>query len=839
MSVLDIPELSLVVLVGTSGSGKSTFARTHFGPYETLSSDVFRGLVGGDVADQSATAAAFDALQYVAAKRLEAGLLTVIDATSVQPESRRRLVELAKAHDVLPVAIVLDLPESTSLARNAERTDRDIPAGVVKRQADQLRRGLRHLGKEGFRKVHVLRTPEEVAAVEIERTRLLNDRSDERGPFDAVGDVHGCLSELLTLLDRLGYAIVRDAQGRAVDAAHPEGRRVIFLGDLVDRGPDVVGVLRLAMGMVASGSALAVPGNHEAKLVRALRGARVTPTHGLAETLAQLAAESEEFRERVAAFCYDLVSHLVLDEGRLVVAHAGLKEAYQGRASGRVRAFALYGETTGETDEFGLPVRYPWAQDYRGSAVVLYGHTPVPTVEWINNTACLDTGCVFGGSLSAMRYPEREVVSVPAERVWYEPVRPLLPEEPQRPPGVLQLADVQGKLFVETSAMGRIGIKEQQTAGGLETMSRWAIDPRWLTYLPPTMSPPATSARATFLEHPDEAFTAYRDHGVTDVICEEKHMGSRAVVLVSRNPARFDAPDSWRGVIHTRTGRAFFDAETESTMLARLDDALDRAGVWSEVDADWILLDGEIVPWSAKAGDLIRDLFASVAAAGTVATDAASRLLDVALASGVDVGSLAERTRARADDVTRFRGAYRRYVDTSGPVRFAPFQVLAAGAATFETRDHGWHLAIADRIVAADPDLMISTQRLRVDLDSSDSTDAAVRWWERITDAGGEGMVVKPFANFTRTKKGIAQPGIKVRGREYLRIVYGPDYTVPANLARLRDRDVGHKRFLALREYALGLEALRRVTGGEPLWRVHEAVFGILALESDPLDPRL
>lgn len=839
MSVLDIPALSLVVLVGASGSGKSTFARQHFGAYETLSSDVFRGLVGGDESDQSATPAAFDALQYVAGKRLDAGLLTVVDATSVQPEARRRLIDLAKAHDVLPVAIVFDLPESTNLARNAERTDRLIPPGVVKRQSDQLRRSLRHLAKEGFRKVHVLRSADEVAAARIERTRLLTDRTDEHGPFDAIGDVHGCLNELQTLLGELGYEIERDERGRAVDARHPEGRRVIFLGDLVDRGPDVVGVLRLAMGMVGSGSALAVPGNHEAKLVRALRGARATPTHGLAETLAQLADETEEFRERVATFCYDLVSHLVLDDGRLVVAHAGLKEQYQGRASGRVRAFALYGETTGETDEFGLPVRYPWAEDYRGSAVVLYGHTPVPRVEWINNTACLDTGCVFGGALSAMRYPEREVVSVPAERVWYEPVRPLVAEAPERAAGVLQLADVRGKVVVETGTIGRVSITEQQMAGGLETMSRWATDPRWLTYLPPTMSPPATSAREGFLEHPDEAFAAFRDHGVSDVICEEKHMGSRAVVLIARDPARFGAPDGWRGVIHTRTGRAFFAPDVEGAMLDRLDDALERAGVWAELDADWVLLDGEIVPWSAKAGDLIRDLFASVGAAGIAATTAASAVLERALASGIDVQGLADRMRIRGDDIERFRDAYRRYVDTADAVRFAPFQVLAAGEATFETRDHGWHLSVADRLADVAPDLVIRTRRLRVNLADVDAVAEATRWWEQLTAEGGEGMVVKPYAGITRTKKGLVQPGIKVRGREYLRIVYGPDYTVPENLERLRDRDVGRKRSLAAREYALGLEALRRVTTGEPLWRVHEAVFGVLALESEPLDPRL
>lgn len=839
MSVLDIPALSLVVLVGASGSGKSTFAREHFGPYETLSSDTFRGLVANDEADQSATAAAFDALQYVAGKRLDAGLLTVVDATSVQPDARRKLVELAKAHDALPVAIVFDVPESVSIARNAERADRAIPAGVVRRQSDQLRRGLRHLTKEGFRKVHVLRSPDDVASASIDRTPLLNDRSDEHGPFDVIGDVHGCRSELEALLTRVGYDIGRDDEGRAIDARHPEGRRVVFLGDLVDRGPDVVGVLRLAMGMVASGNALAVPGNHEAKLVRALRGAQVTVSHGLEETLAQLAGESAEFRHQVAAFCYDLVSHLVLDEGKLVVAHAGLKEQYHGRASGRVRAFALYGETTGETDEFGLPVRYPWAQDYRGKAVVLYGHTPVPTVEWVNNTACLDTGCVFGGALSAMRYPEREVVAVPAERVWYEPIRPLIDEAPQREPGVLNLGDVQGKLIIETSLHGRVGIKEGQSAGGLETMSRWATDPRWLIYLPPTMSPPNTSARSDYLEHPDEAFSYFRDHGVTDVICEEKHMGSRAVVLVARDPQRFNAPDGWRGVVHTRTGRPFFEPAAEADFLTRLADALDGAGVWAELDSDWILLDGEVLPWSLKTGELIRDLYASVGAAGVAATTAASSVLAQAAASGIDVSALADRVRARAENISRFRDAYRRYVGAPTDVRFAPFQVLAAGDATFETHDHGWHLSIADRLAIAAPDYVTSTGRLRVDLGVEASVEAAVAWWKSLTGDGGEGMVVKPFGNLTRTGKGLVQPGIKVRGREYLRIIYGPDYTDEANLARLRDRDAGHKRSLAAREYALGLESLHRFAVGEPLWRVHEAVFGVLALESDPIDPRL
>ncbi|WP_295695357.1 AAA family ATPase, partial [Lapillicoccus sp.] len=363
---MSLPELCLVALVGISGSGKSTFAAEHFGRYEVTSSDVCRGLVSDDENDQSASAAAFDVLGYIAGKRLAAGRLTVIDATNVSTEARRQVVELAKAHDVLPVAIVLDVPVSVAVQRNAARADRDFGAHVVKRHHDQLRRSLKSLQREGFRRVHVLSGVDEIASVTVSRERLNNDRRDHHGPFDVIGDVHGCRSELETLLGRLGYDLVRDGAGRPVDAVHPEGRTVAFLGDLVDRGPDSPGALRLAMGMTAAGHAIAVPGNHENKLVRALRGRQVQISHGLAETLAQLSEEPPEFRDAVTTWCDDLVSHLVLDDGRLVIAHAGLPEAYHGRTSGRVRSFALYGDTTGETDEFGLPVRYPWAVDYRG-----------------------------------------------------------------------------------------------------------------------------------------------------------------------------------------------------------------------------------------------------------------------------------------------------------------------------------------------------------------------------------------------------------------------------------------------------------------------------------------
>lgn len=704
MSEIQIPELALVLLVGASGSGKSSFAAKHFGGFEVLSSDYFRGLVGNDPTDQSVTPAAFEALNFVAAKRLEAGLLTVVDATNIQPLARQALVEVARNQDVLVCAIVLDMPLDMCLERNEGRATGAVPPAVINRQHRQLAKSLRGIRREGFLRVHVLSSQEEVDAATIRRHKLLNDFRDQHGPFDVIGDVHGCLDELLLLLGKLDYAVTCDGEGRPTDAVHAEGRRVIFVGDLVDRGPDSAGVLRLAMGMTANDNALCVPGNHEEKLVRALRGRKVALTHGLDATLDQLAGQEEGFGRKVADFCDGLVSHLVLDDGKLVVAHAGLIARYHGRASKRVRAFALYGQVSGEVDEYGLPVRYPWANDYRGDAAVLYGHTPVTEVAWINNTACLDTGCVFGGELSAMRYPEREVVHVPALEKYCEPGRPLeSPGKPERSPGILSMEDVTGPLFLKCEGLGTVRINEVQAAGALESISRFAIDPRWLRYLPPTMSPAESSSQPGYLEHPEEAFGYYRRQGVTQVVCEEKHMGSRAVMLLSRNPDRFDSPDGWLGALHTRTGRPFLEAEQERRVLAQAHAAMGQAGLWDELGTDWVMLDGELMPWSLKAEPLIKDTFASVGASALAATDAAVALLEQTANTSVDVARLLSRTQLRQANAGAFRDAYRRYVGSGEDLRFAAFQVLAAEGQSFETRDHGWHLAIGDRLATAEP----------------------------------------------------------------------------------------------------------------------------------------
>lgn len=837
---LPVTDLSLVVLVGASGSGKSTFARRHFKPTEVISSDFCRGLVADDENDQSATGDAFDVLHHIAGKRLAAGRRTVVDATSVQSDSRKQLIALARQYDVLPIAVVLDVPEEVCAARNAARADRkDMPRRVVQRHIRELRRSLRQLEREGFRKVHVLRGVEEIERATVVTEKRFNDLTHLTGPFDIIGDIHGCARELESLLGTLGYA----------DGVHPEGRTAVFVGDLVDRGPDSPAVLRRVMGMVGSGAALCVPGNHENKYGRHLKGRTVQYTHGLAETVAQMAGESEEFHAEVREFIDGLVSHYVLDGGRLVVCHAGLPEKYHGRTSGRVRAHALYGETTGETDEFGLPVRYPWAEDYRGRAAVVYGHTPVPEATWLNNTICLDTGAVFGGKLTALRWPERELVDVPAERVWYEPARPLRSEAPGGQDGrPLDLADVSGRRAVETRHQGRVAIREENAAAALEVMSRFAVAPELLPYLPPTMAPAPTSREDGYLEHPAEAFAQYARDGVERVVCEEKHMGSRAVALVCRDAgaarARFGV-DGPTGSLYTRTGRPFFDddAVTEE-ILGRVRASADAAGLWDELDTDWLLLDAELMPWSVKASGLLRSQYAAVGAASGAVFPGALAALEGAAARGVDVGGLLERQRGRASDAARFTDAYRRYcwpTDGLDGVRLAPFQLLAVRGRSLAALPHDAQLALLDRLVEHDTTgLLHTTRRLLVDTGDPESVWAGVDWWLEMTGRGGEGMVVKPLGALPRDRENrLVQPGLKCRGREYLRIVYGPEYTRPENLARLRGRSLNHKRSLALREYALGLEALDRLAAGEALWRVHEAVFGVLALESEPVDPRL
>lgn len=367
--LIEIPDFCVVALVGPSGSGKSHLARRLFREDEVLSSDYFRKLVCGDEASQAATEDAFDCLYHVAGKRLDRRKLTVIDATNLSKWARSKALDFARDNNCFCVAIVCNIPENDCLLNNCARGERQTPKNVIVRQCDEMRQTLRSIKKESFRQIHVLNSIQEADLLEIKRMPLWPDLTSEHGPFDIIGDVHGCYSELCALLRKLGYKVSENDFA----AQHPQGRKAVFLGDLCDRGPANMSVLRLVMNMVKDGHALSVQGNHDDKLLRHLQGKKVQIRHGLECTLAELEHEDKTFRTQVRDFLAKRISHYMLDDGKLVVCHAGLPARLQGRSSKTVREFCLYGDPTGELDKYGLPVRNDWAKDYGGKALVAYG----------------------------------------------------------------------------------------------------------------------------------------------------------------------------------------------------------------------------------------------------------------------------------------------------------------------------------------------------------------------------------------------------------------------------------------------------------------------------------
>jgi protein phosphatase len=848
---IEIPELSLVVLVGSSGCGKSTFCKKHFAETQVVSSDFCRGMLSDDPNDQSVTQDAFDLLHYIVAKRLALGKATVVDATNLREEDRAQLVKLARRHHVLPFAIVFDVPEKVCWERTQNRPDRDMGRRVIAAHCQLVRRSLRTIKREGFSHVVVLRGDGEIERATVSFRKMWNDKRDERGPFDIIGDVHGCYDELVELFERLDYQKGEHAY------FHPQGRKAIFLGDLVDRGPKVIEVVNLVMAMARAGTAFCLPGNHEKKFAGYLSGRKVQMTHGLPQTVAQFESLPEavrlEWKERFIRWHRSLISHLQFDDGRLTVAHAGIKAEHQGRGSPEVSDFCLYGEATGEVDGYGLPVRLDWAADYRGRALVVYGHVPTEEPEFVNKTICIDQGCVFGGNLTALRYPERELISVPAKAQYYKPERPFgaQTEQPpdrltaqQRSDRYLNLQEITGKRFIRTRSVGPVLVSAEHSAAALEAFSRFCVDHRWLIYLPPTMSPCETTTQEGYLEYPDQAFEYYRKRGVPKVICEEKHMGSRALLILCKNTEaavkRFGLPGV--GQCYTRTGRRFFRNQmVQQELLKRLADSLTSSGWWERFNTDWCFIDCEIMPWNLKAGELLIDQYELVATAGRSTVQQIVDTFRAGRLRGLSLDGTVENYERHLQALNRYQQAYQAYcweIDGLRSVKVAPFHLLATEGRVYDDHDHEWHVKSFADLAVVD-DLWKATEFVIAELTNEESCQRAVGWWKERTEGGAEGMVVKPNSFIAQSRGRLLQPAIKCRGKEYLRIIYGPTYDESQTLDRLRNRGLSHKRALALQEFALGLEGLHRFVNNEPLRRIHECVMGVLALESEPVDPRL
>ncbi|MCL2808996.1 MAG: polynucleotide kinase-phosphatase, partial [Treponema sp.] len=426
---------------------------------------------------------------------------------------------------------------------------------------------------------------------------------------------------------------------------------------------------------------------------------------------------------------------------------------------------------------------------------------------------------------------------------------------------MLNIEDVLGRKFLSTRLRRSIKIEEENSTAALELMSRFAADPHWLIYLPPTMSPCETSKLEDYLEYPTEAFDYYKTRGINKIVCQKKHMGSRAVIVLCKNSEtavkRFGITDGSFGIIYTRTGRSFFDdSETENAILQRLQNVLLKTNFWNDFETEWVCLDVEIMPWSAKAQKLLEDQYAPTGYAGNgallqvkEAIQKAIKTLDRETQNGepssnqsIDLLRLHEKYSIRHEALSRYTEAYRRYcwdVKSIDDYRIAPFHILATEGKTWNSENHISHMENISKYMTGSDPVFIATEYMVLDLFDENSVTAGIKWWEDLTNSGGEGMVVKPL-DFIATKGSeLLQPAVKCRGREYLRIIYGPEYLLSGNLERLKKRGLGRKRNLALNEFALGMESLERFTQGEPLYRVHECVFGVLALESEPVDPRL
>lgn len=391
MMQINIPELAVIVIIGKKHNEKNAFLKKYFDKEEIIDEEI---------------------VEEQLEKRLEEAKLTVIDLRDLDNNAYQEILRIAKRQHCMPVAISFN-PEGiqTDLINKKDGQEK-ISSGDL----------IEELEKKGFKKVYILKDLREIRKARVQRIKLANNKRKIRGPFDIIGDVHGCYDELCELLEKLGYIVNQEQD--IVYAPHQ--RKVIFLGDLVDRGPKIVKVLKLVMNMVKKGQAYCVLGNHDGKLQRKLRGSNVQVAYGLEKTVEELEREPEEFIQEVRQFLDHLVSHYVFDEGKLVVAHAGLKEKLHGRESAKIREIAMFGPTTGKVDEHGLPIRVNWSEQYKGNAMVVYGHTPQVMPRIVNNTINIDTGCVYGGRLTAFRYPEQEIVDVQAKAIYYEAARPFV-----------------------------------------------------------------------------------------------------------------------------------------------------------------------------------------------------------------------------------------------------------------------------------------------------------------------------------------------------------------------------------------------------------------------------
>ncbi|TCI27732.1 polynucleotide kinase-phosphatase [Exiguobacterium sp. SH5S4] len=862
---IQLPYAGIVLLVGPSNSGKSTWLKRlienkTIRPSEVVSSDDYRNLVGdvehidwkghpSDEADalyeayQNISTEAFALMTSLIEARARLNKLTIIDATHLYASDRKKYIELARRLHQPVYALVLDIDQVTLLERDQQR---DFPRGGrrVKQQVQVFNREKRSMKREGFDQLHI------VADVEkVELVRPMNNPlhiSADHG-IDVIGDIHGCFDEFIELLGRLGYS--ENEEGLYV---HPEGRTFLSLGDIMSRGPKSLETIRFFVRHVEAGLANMIDSNHGWKVLRWLEGRNVTMKHGDELFVEELNVFEEEngaelteaLRSSIKRLLKNAPSHYVLtkhDIPTAVCVHAGIRDEFIGKSSRDISDFCRYGDNDG-FDDSGKPIRKDWTVQHHSKMLIIWGHDPRQRPLRLNQTINIDQGVVFGGNLTAFRYPEQTFVQVEANQDYAQvDDNPLVTLETKRldPPNI-------GKFMngytVETEAFGTIHVSKETIEPSIDLVSHHTVPLEELVYVPPTMSPtPKPAAEAGYLEHPDEAIAYYREHGITRLIAEKKHMGSRAILLVFKDEDAAERTIGRRtkGIIYTRSGRRFFESEQELEVVTRLHQSLISHEYFTTHQTEFVLLDAEILPWNLKARDLIRNQYAHVAEQALLDREQLKHALESAVDRVEGVRDWYTEVNQKLEQAETFKQAFQTYcwdVEDINAIKIAPFHVLAHSEETFFDKTHEWHMGMNQRFADMDELFLATEYRL---IEDPDTANDVIEWWKAMTEEGHEGIVIKPDRFLTQVDGKLIQPAIKVRGRKYLSIIYGMDYLEPENLKRLKKRNVSKKQKLALREFALGMEGIKRFVHREPLERYHECVLATLAMEAEPVDPRL
>ncbi|WP_407270560.1 polynucleotide kinase-phosphatase [Radiobacillus sp. PE A8.2] len=861
---LQLPHAGIVLLVGPSNSGKTTLLRTlvkdnKIEDSEIVSSDQFRRLVSNvdfidwsarpkDEADrifetyQMISKEAFAMMDTLIEARCRLNKLTFIDATHLYPDDRKRYVALANKHNLPIVALVLDVDVDTLKARDESRDD-SRGKNRIKQQYQVFKREKRFIKKEGYRSVFFIKD-----TTDLNLVRQNNPVEQDIGSgIDIIGDIHGCYDELIQLLETLGYE-----QNQAGLYEHPDGRTFVSIGDVMSRGPQSLDTMLFFLRHMEHKLASMIDSNHGWKIARWLDGRKVTLSHGDEKVAEEFAVyeqkhgkkQTEAIKEKIKDMLLEAPSHYVFKKNgvdTLVCAHAGIKDAFIGKTSYQVSDFCRYGDTDG-TDDNGKPIRKDWTTGHQSSALIVWGHDPRPHPLEINNTINIDQGAVFGGKLTALRYPEKAIVSVNAKENYSgTDDHPLSEWERKRldPPNIEKY--IHG-YAVDTKAIGNIRVQKEFVKAAIDTTSHFTVPLEQLVYIPPTMTPtPQASALNDYLEHPQEAIDYYRSHGVEKMVAEKKHMGSRAVLLLFKDR---EAAKKWigfdtLGVIYSRKGRRFFDDHIESQVIEKINKDFVANGYFDKYDTDFVLLDTEIMPWNLKAQQLISSQYAHVAENASMDRKQLVDKLMAASSNNEELATWLAEYQQKLAHAEVFEKVFQKYcwdIEAISDIQIAPFHVLAHSKQTFFHETHVWHME-KNREFANISNLFVETEFKCIDDQTSEAE--VIQWWENMTREGHEGIVIKPEYFITRNKGKLLQPAIKVRGRKYLNIIYGMDYLLPENLSRLKSRQTGKKQKLALKEFALGVEGIQRFVERESLDRIHECVLATIAMDAEPVDPRL